>query len=95
VGATVSAKELVLDQVNRLRERVLDPEEPRREQLERAFTAACRLYSRLNQELEINEHTLLRSSAWQKTMRVIREVMANHPVAARELEARLLTLANT
>lgn len=53
--------------------------------LESTHVSALRNLARLSGELEVSESAILRSAAWSRAMRLVREVLERHPVAAGEL----------
>jgi hypothetical protein len=64
-----------------------------RAQLITAATGLCRLLARLSGQLEVSEVAIVRSPAWARAMRIVREVLERHEGAAAELDVRLATWA--
>jgi len=63
-----------------------------------SFVVACtgliRLLARLSGQLEVTEVALLRSPAWARAMRIVREVLSRHPGVLAELDDSLEKFAN-
>lgn len=92
IDVGLPAKELVRMQLQGIRNRIAaaeagDANPSTIATLENAYTAAVRLYAKLAGELEITEATIMRSSAWAKLMKRLREVLELHPDAAKAIEA--------
>lgn len=84
----VAARDLAHEQLIALRARMARQEAlgagPRELAiLENSYTAAVRLFARLSGELEISEAAIMRSSAWQKAMRILADVLEKFPAAAK------------
>jgi recombinational DNA repair protein RecT len=96
----VDAREAVVDLLRVARAQLeaaqADAEVPYREraQLITSCTGLCRLLARLSGQLEVTEVAIVRSAAWARAMRVVREVLEKHPAAAAELDAALERFAS-
>lgn len=89
-----SSKDLVRRQLAKIRGRIEKAESDgvglrELSALENSYTNAVRLYSRLCGELEITEATILRSSAWQKLLRLVREALERFPDAAKAIAEKI------
>jgi hypothetical protein len=99
-GAPVDARDEVLYLLRVARRQLeaaeADPEVsyPARSQLITSATGLCRLLARLSGQLEVTETAIVRSAPWARAMKIVREVLGRHPVAAAELDAALEKFTN-
>lgn len=72
--------------LKRLRSLLLTAEVEDVPRLAAQITSASRLLARLSGQLEVTEAQILRSAAWAKLLRMLRDVLARYPGAATDLE---------
>lgn len=89
-----SSKERLLELVNVLHERIVkaDKDDAAHKEiaaLANAFTSAERQYARVAGEFQITESMIVRSAPFARVMTIIRQVLAKHPAAAKELDDAL------
>lgn len=69
-----------------LRQRLAVAEPEQVATLANAITSSSRLLARLSGSLEVTEAQILRSEPWQRLVKLIRETLAKHPEAAKDLQ---------
>lgn len=92
------SKERLLELIGVLHERIMkadDDEASHKEiaALANAYTSAERQYARVAGEFTLTESMIVRSAPFARAIRIVREVLAKYPAAAKELDDRLEAFA--